>query len=343
MPATLAPFEDCLSVKLEVVRVEFVIASEKVADTEELTATPAAAPRGAVDATVGGVVSGATAVVKVQIKSDTIMLSAASETPAAIVARNWVFSARGFEGENLTVLPTTLTVPMIGTLSIALSRVKLAGFSVELVIASEKIADTEEFVATPIAELAGDVAETVGGVLSALVPVLRLQVKLAARGLPAASCAAVVMVAVYCVFAERLLEGTNMAVLVPTATTPTTSEPPDVGLSEKDEVLSVEAAIASEKVADIEVFSEIPVAAFDGNVSDIVGGVLSSDAPPESPTANDEAPSSPPPPPPQPERITLATKAIRNNMLLGFLNLMCLSQYPCEPKAQRNSHASKWI
>ena len=316
--------------KLEVVRVEFVIASEKVADTEELTATPVAALRGAVDATVGRVVSGATAVVKVQIKSDTIMLPAASVTPAAMVARNWVFSARGFKGENLTVLPVTLTVPMISTLSIALSRVKLAVFSVELVIASEKIADTVEFVATPIAELAGDVAETVGGVLSALVPVVKLQVKLAAKGLPAASCAAVVMVAVYCVFAERLLEGTNMAVFVPTATTPATSEPPDVGRSEKDEVLSVEAAIASEKVADIEVFSEIPVAAFDGDVSDIVGGVLSSvpgkaDAPPESPTANDGVPSSPPPPPPQPERITLATMAIRNNMLRGFLTLMCLS------------------
>lgn len=240
-----------------------------------------------------------------------------------------MFSAKGFEGVNLAVLPLTLTVPMIGTLSKAVSSVKLVWFRVELVIASEKVADIEEFVATPIAELAGDVADTVGGVLSALAPVVKLHVKLAARALPARSCAPVVMVAVYCVFAARLLEGTNMAVLVPTATTPTTLEPPEVGLSEKDEVLSVEADIASEKVADTEAFSEMPVAAFDGDVSDIVGGVVSvvpgePDGPVGNPAVNDEVPSSPPPPP-QPKMLTLTSRAIRNNMLLGFLNLMCLS------------------
>jgi len=44
--------------------------------------------------------------------------------------------------------------------------VKLAEFSVDLVIVSEKVADTEEFIATPVWAFDGDVAETVGGDVS---------------------------------------------------------------------------------------------------------------------------------------------------------------------------------
>ena len=43
---------------------------------------------------------------------------------------------------------------------------KLAALSVEFVIASEKVADTEEFSAAPVAAFAGDVSDTVGGVVS---------------------------------------------------------------------------------------------------------------------------------------------------------------------------------
>jgi len=40
--------------------------------------------------------------------------------------------------------------------------VKLAVVSVAFVIGSEKVAEIEEFVATPVAAFAGDVADTVG-------------------------------------------------------------------------------------------------------------------------------------------------------------------------------------
>lgn len=226
----------------------------------------------------------------------------------------------------------TLTTPVTAVPPVVATREKVAVFSVELVIASENVADTEEFVATPIAAFAGDVVDTVGGVLSALAPVVKLQVKLAASALPARSRAPVVIVAVYCVLAARLDEGTNIALSLSTTTTPTTAAPPAVGAREKLEVLSVEAVIASEKVADIDEFRATLVAVFDGDVSEIVGGIVSAVPPaagalPEVPTASDDEllPSAPPPPPPHPKRFALAIRAIRNNMLPGFLNLMFLS------------------
>jgi hypothetical protein len=57
VPATGAPPAVRIRVKLAALSVEFVIASEKVADTEEFSATPAAALAGDVSDTVGGVVS----------------------------------------------------------------------------------------------------------------------------------------------------------------------------------------------------------------------------------------------------------------------------------------------
>ena len=54
-------------VKLAAVSVEFVIASEKVAEIAELGATPVAALAGKVESTVGGVVSCAAPVVKAHV------------------------------------------------------------------------------------------------------------------------------------------------------------------------------------------------------------------------------------------------------------------------------------
>src|SRR5260370_37109672 len=59
--------------------------------------------------------------------------------------------------------------------------------SVEFVIASEKVADSEELSARPVAPLAGDVVDTVGGVVSGAAAVVNCQGKLAASALPAAS------------------------------------------------------------------------------------------------------------------------------------------------------------
>lgn len=297
-------------VKLVAFRVELVIASENVADTEELTGTPVAPLDGAVSDTVGGVVSGAAAVVKLQLKSDPSRLPAASVTEAATLAVYCVVAASWTEGVNCAVFPLTLTVPAIGPPPVVGTRMKLAAFSVELVIALEKVTDTEEFVATSVAAFAGDVADTVGGVVSNVTPVVKFQLKLVANELPATSFTAVVMVAVYWVLGSRLAEGTYVAVLPFIPTTPATGTLPAVDFRVKLAALTVELVTASEKVADMAEFKATPVAPFDGDVSDTIGGVLScTDAPLTNPGINGGA--FPFPPPPQLDKPRLATTAAK--------------------------------
>ena len=103
------------------------------------------------------------------------------------------------EGVNVAVfvLLLTFTVPAMAAPFVVFTSVKLAVLSEELFIASENVADTAGFSATPVAPLAGDVADTVGGVVSGAAAVVKLQKKLGDSALPAASFAAVVMVAVY--------------------------------------------------------------------------------------------------------------------------------------------------
>jgi hypothetical protein len=168
-------------------------------------------------------------------------------------------------------VPVTFTVPVTVAPPPVGLRVKLAVFSVEFVIASEKFADTEEFSATPVAAFAGNVADTIGGVVSGAAAVVNCQLKLAASALPAASFAAAVMVAVYCVLPARGADGVNVAVLPLTFTVPVTAAPPIVVASVKLAVVSVASVIGSENVADTEEFVATPVAAFAGNVADTVG------------------------------------------------------------------------
>jgi hypothetical protein len=134
-------------------------------------------------------------VVKLQEKLATSALPAASLAAVVMVAVYCVLATRAADGVNVAVLPLTFTVPVIGVPPEA--SLKLAVVSVELVIASEKVALTEEVSATPVAALAGDVVDTVGGVVSGAAAVVNPQVKLVASAFPAASLAAVVMVAVY--------------------------------------------------------------------------------------------------------------------------------------------------
>ena len=68
--------------------------------------------------------------------------------------------------------------------------------------------------ATPIATEAGLVTITVGGVVSAVLPVVKFQTWLLARALPAALCADVLMVAVYWVLVSKFAVGANIAVFV---------------------------------------------------------------------------------------------------------------------------------
>ena len=79
-------------------------------------------------------------------------------------------------GVNVAVLPLTVTVPKtLGFPVVTRVNVKVEVFSVELVIASEKVAETDEFSATPTPPFGGDVAVTVGGVVSGAAPVVNCQ------------------------------------------------------------------------------------------------------------------------------------------------------------------------
>ena len=138
----------------------------------------------------------------------------------------WVLAIRGADGTNVKVLPLTFAVPINGTPSAVDSKRKFAALSVELVMASEKVAETEEFVAMPVAAFAGEVADTVGGVVSNDAPLLKSQVKLVANALPAASFAAVVIVALYCVLGARSDDGVNVAVFPLADTAPAIGAPP---------------------------------------------------------------------------------------------------------------------
>ena len=139
----------------------------------------------------------AAVVVKLQVKLTASALPAASLAAVVIVAVYCVLATREADGVNVAVLPLTFTVPVTCVPPEVVASLKLAVVSVELVIASEKVADTEEFSATFAAAFAGLVEDTVGGVVSGAAAVVKLQVKFPASAFPAASLAAVVMVAVY--------------------------------------------------------------------------------------------------------------------------------------------------
>jgi hypothetical protein len=136
-------------------------------------------------------------VVKIQLKLAANALPAASAAAVVMVAVYCVLPARGVDGVNVAVLPLTFTVPATAVPPEVVATVKLAVLKVAFVIVSEKVADTGEFSATPVAAFAGEVADTVGGVISRTAAVVNVELKLAASALPAASFAAVVMVAVY--------------------------------------------------------------------------------------------------------------------------------------------------
>ncbi len=134
-------------------------------------------------------------VVKLHVKLLARALPAAS-LAAVVMTAEYVPAARAADGANVAVLPLTLTVPATGTPPGLVARVKLVVFSVALFIGSENVANTCVLRATFVAPTAGEVAVTVGRVVSDGATV-KIQVKLDASALPAASRAPVVMVAVY--------------------------------------------------------------------------------------------------------------------------------------------------
>src|SRR3989339_1225495 len=139
---------------------------------------------------------------------------------------------------------------------------------VEDCIASLNVAVMALLITTPAAPLAGLVELTVGG--SASPVVVKLQVLSLSSDVPAkfAALAPVVIVAVYVVLGDRLLEGVNMAVAAFVVTTPGTSPPPPLSL--KVLVFKVDPFINMEKVADTYVLTATPAAPLAGLVEFIV-------------------------------------------------------------------------
>src|SRR6185503_9116695 len=91
-------------------------------------------------------------------------------------------------------------------------NLKLAVLMVKGSIASLKVALMVWLIGTAVAALAGTVALTVGGIVSSVAPVVKLQLKSAAGALPARSLAPVVIRAVYVVRGARALAGMKVAV-----------------------------------------------------------------------------------------------------------------------------------
>ena len=102
-----------------------------------------------------------------------------------------------------------------------------------------------------------------------------------------------------------------MAVLPLTTNVAATGVPPAVRARVKLVALSEELLMASEKVTDIDELSATPVAAFEGDVSETVGGVVSGVGSAVAGPTNVGSPlsSSPVAPPPQPKRPRVANTA----------------------------------
>ena len=108
--------------------------------------------------------------------------------------------------------------------------------------------------------------------------------------------------------ALRGADGVNVAASPVTVTIPG-STPPAVAFTLKLDASIVELAIGSVKVTDSEEFSDTPVAALGGDVSDTNGGVISNAEPDCVLCAGLNAGGlSPPPPLPHPNRLRLASK-----------------------------------
>jgi hypothetical protein len=104
-------------------------------------------------------------------------------------------------------------------------RVKIAAVIVAGFIASSKAAVIAVLNATPVALLRGVTAVTVGGVVLATEPVVKLQTKLLASAAPSTVVTPVVIVAVKVEFTARSADGVNVTVALEQASVPATTAP----------------------------------------------------------------------------------------------------------------------
>ena len=133
-------------------------------------------------------------VVKLQEKLPIRALPAESFIPLVIDTVYEVFGASGALGINVTVVPLRVTVPT--TEPAALLTVMVSALTVVVSSASLNVAVMTELMATPVALATGEVETTVGEVVSPDIPVVKLQVKVVASGVPEVLLAPLVIVAV---------------------------------------------------------------------------------------------------------------------------------------------------
>src|ERR1700733_12685195 len=96
--------------------VDASIDSLKMAAIALFNVTPVSASAGAVELTVGGVVSGAAPVVKLHVFATASGLPARSVAAVLIVAVKVVLAAKALVGMNVAVVPTSDTVPATAVL-----------------------------------------------------------------------------------------------------------------------------------------------------------------------------------------------------------------------------------
>src|SRR6266571_9395004 len=120
---------------------------------------------GDVEMTLGGVVSGATAVVKVQVRGAAIAFPARSFTPVVTVAAWVVRPANKADGWNVELSPSIVTVPTTELPLLSTSE-KVSGVMVVPSIGSLNFALIEAFTPTPDTPFWGPVEDTVGDVTS---------------------------------------------------------------------------------------------------------------------------------------------------------------------------------
>ena len=145
-------------VRRKVASLRFVTGSVKLAVTDVPTGTPVAPSTGVVEETVGGVVSDAWFVVKVQVQSVARGFPAKSLTPVVTMAVQLAPVGKGADGVKKADHPLTVTFPGTGAPS-AVSR-KVA--SVTFVTGSVKVILRLASIATSVAPSAGSVDTTVG-------------------------------------------------------------------------------------------------------------------------------------------------------------------------------------
>jgi hypothetical protein len=224
------------------------------------------------------------AVVKVHVLVDANALPATSFTPAdppVIVAVYVVLAARSAVGFSVATLFVYETAA--GTVVDPVVNLNVADVIVDGSIASEKFPVTFAETATPVALAVGDVAVTVGAVVSPppAEAVVKVHVLVDANALPATSFTPAeppVIVAVYVVLAARSAVGFSVATLFVYDTAAGTVVDPVVNLNVVDVI--VDGFIASENVPVTFAETATPVAPSVGFVAVTVGAVVSPPPPP---------------------------------------------------------------